>query len=77
MDNRALPVQMAVTDGSIMTVEVCVDACNAAGYDIAGVEYGEECYCGRSLPTVAALDGRCDMTCKGKFNSLHIVFAFN
>ena len=29
--------------GSAMTVALCVDACHAAGYVLAGVEYGSQC----------------------------------
>ena len=31
-----------------MTVEVCIGLCANNGYSIAGVEYGGECYCGKS-----------------------------
>jgi hypothetical protein len=30
--------------GSVMTVQLCVDACNSAGYSLAGAEYADECY---------------------------------
>ncbi|KIM19903.1 hypothetical protein M408DRAFT_170271 [Serendipita vermifera MAFF 305830] len=47
-----------------MTVGNCVDACSAAGYTVAGIEYSSECYCGSALPPVAATDG-CVMKCDG------------
>ncbi|KIM21987.1 hypothetical protein M408DRAFT_333113 [Serendipita vermifera MAFF 305830] len=47
-----------------MTVETCVDACLAAGFTVAGVEYASECYCGDGLPPVSATDG-CVMKCDG------------
>ena len=62
---RVLPVEMGVTGD--LTVELCLDACKSAGYEFAGVEYAQECYCGRSLPPTPATDGRCDMTCKGAY----------
>ena len=35
---------MGVTGGGgAMTVDLCTSACQAAGYILAGVEYGEEC----------------------------------
>ncbi|KIM21988.1 hypothetical protein M408DRAFT_29080 [Serendipita vermifera MAFF 305830] len=47
-----------------MTVETCVDACLAAGFTVAGVEYASECYCGDDIPPVDATDG-CVMKCDG------------
>ncbi|KAF4581889.1 WSC domain protein [Ophiocordyceps camponoti-floridani] len=44
----------------------CVDHCRAAGYGLAGTEYGGQCYCGSRLLTSDRLDdGRCDMACEG------------
>ncbi|CCA72580.1 related to glyoxal oxidase precursor [Serendipita indica DSM 11827] len=65
--NRALPVAMGVTGGAAaMTVEKCLDACKAAGYTFAGLEYAQECFCGSAMPTTAqATDGRCSMVCNG------------
>lgn len=37
-----------------MTVKVCVDACKAAGYSLAGVEYGSQCYCDNAYTNGAA-----------------------
>jgi hypothetical protein len=52
-----------------MTVEKCVDFCKAAGYSIAGTEYGTQCYCGNTLPADRApqdgLMGDCFMKCGG------------
>lgn len=49
--------------GNTITEEVCIAAC--AGFTYAGVEYGQECYCGNSLGAGSApvTDGRCSMTC--------------
>ncbi|CAG7849958.1 SubName: Full=Related to copper radical oxidase-Phanerochaete chrysosporium {ECO:0000313/EMBL:CCA67346.1} [Serendipita indica DSM 11827] len=33
-----------------MAVETCIDTCVAADYEVAGVEYGTECYCPATLP---------------------------
>lgn len=62
---RALANGMGVT-GEV-TVESCTTACQDAGYQYAGVEYADECYCGMTLdngsePTPAS---SCDMTCAG------------
>lgn len=41
---RTLPHAVATTGGSnLMTVDLCTSACKAAGYVLAGVEYGQEC----------------------------------
>lgn len=37
------------TNGRGMTEELCVGTCAAKGFALAGVEYGEECYCGNVL----------------------------
>ncbi|KIM24125.1 hypothetical protein M408DRAFT_76289, partial [Serendipita vermifera MAFF 305830] len=54
------PMPDAVTP---MKVETCVDACLAAGFTVAGVEYASV-DCGNALPPVAATDG-CVMKCDG------------
>ncbi|KIM24144.1 hypothetical protein M408DRAFT_331913 [Serendipita vermifera MAFF 305830] len=52
-----------------MTVGNCVDACSAAGYTVAGVEWSSASDCGNALPPVAATDG-CVMKCDG--DSAHL-----
>ena len=59
------------TNAANMTVESCVNFCNAKGSDYAGVEYAEECYCASSLPTtatIAADPSKCNMLCTGNSN---------
>lgn len=53
-----------------MTIEKCTTACLSQGYNIAGVEYGNECFCDNSFQNYGALvtDGRCNMPCKGNAN---------
>ena len=50
-----------------MTNEKCVAACQTAGYSVAGMEYGQECYCGNAIinggNTTAESD--CNMACAG------------
>ncbi|KAG8852570.1 hypothetical protein FRB91_006355 [Serendipita sp. 411] len=69
ISDRVLP-QTMVLHGGGMTVEWCLDACDAAGYAFAGVEYGKECYCGRDSPSDVANDGRCNMSCEGNAGEL-------
>lgn len=75
--NRALPIAMQVPGGpAAMTVELCLDACQSAGYGFAGVEWSQECYCGTSLPTEVATDGHCSMACDGTFYLSHFTEFF-
>jgi hypothetical protein len=39
---------------SSMTNELCVSACQGKGYTLAGIENGDECYCGNTLTTAPA-----------------------
>ncbi|KAI0378836.1 putative glyoxal oxidase [Hypomontagnella monticulosa] len=47
-----------------MNAANCTAACRAAGYILAGTEYGGECYCGNTITNgaIPAEDG-CDMVC--------------
>jgi len=61
---------MAVPGGpAAMTVELCLAACQAAGYVLAGVEYSQECYCDNTFENGGgpAPDGnaQCTMPCNG------------
>ena len=55
------------TNATSMTVESCVNFCNAKGSNYAGIEYAQECYCASSLPTTAttADASKCNMLCTG------------
>ncbi|PVF97594.1 WSC-domain-containing protein [Serendipita vermifera] len=49
-----------------MTPELCAAACYAEGYQLAGVEFGKECYCADEFtePVLADL-GLCNQACGG------------
>ncbi|KAL8943818.1 MAG: hypothetical protein Q9216_000811 [Gyalolechia sp. 2 TL-2023] len=49
------------------TVARCVNACQTAGYVVAGMEFGSECYCGNAAFNGPALvaDSQCSMKCPG------------
>ncbi|OBZ75765.1 putative fungistatic metabolite [Grifola frondosa] len=50
------------------TVDDCITRCDAAGFNYAGVEYGDECHCGTGYATSsiqAAPDSDCNMSCPG------------
>ena len=57
-----------------MTIELCVAACKAAGFSLAGVEYSQECWCDNMFNNGGgpAPDGSvgCNMPCTG--NALEI-----
>jgi hypothetical protein len=55
-------------DYTDMTIDKCTAACAQAGFKFAGVEYGQECYCGNTLVNGASLSstsGQCYMDCPG------------
>jgi hypothetical protein len=54
-----------VSASDAMTQDLCVSTCAKRGYGFAGVEYGRECWCGSSMPSVSAPAGDCDMKCGG------------
>jgi hypothetical protein len=42
----------------------CIATCSAAGYNLAGTEYSDECYCDNALvnaATRASTDAECNM----------------
>ncbi|KAG8808973.1 hypothetical protein FRC19_005557, partial [Serendipita sp. 401] len=50
-----------------MTVQKCIDACAAAVFSSAGVEYGGECDCDNVMypPSQSQDMSECDMACTG------------
>ena len=58
-------------DSNTLTLQSCVSGCAAAGYEIAGAEYGVECYCGHVIDNggvKAAAETECNMNCAGNAN---------
>ncbi|WWC59704.1 uncharacterized protein I303_102266 [Kwoniella dejecticola CBS 10117] len=54
------------TSSSTMTIEQCTSICQSYGFGVAGVEYGNECYCGVPDDVDDALvSGQCVMPCAG------------
>ncbi|OCF33820.1 hypothetical protein I316_04532 [Kwoniella heveanensis BCC8398] len=54
------------TSSSNMTVEQCTSLCMSYGFGVAGVEYGNECYCGVTDDLAnTAVSGQCYMPCAG------------
>ncbi|KAH8659256.1 WSC domain-containing protein [Tricladium varicosporioides] len=66
--SRTLANTVATTGGgSAMTVALCVDACHTAGYSLAGVEYGGQCYCDNTYINGGPYSSlsNCNMACNG------------
>lgn len=63
---RTLSVYEPSGDG-IAFVYACTNTCKNAGYSYAGVEYGQECYCGNKIENGATeIDqSKCYMPCTG------------
>jgi len=57
----------ATYTSSSMTPSSCVTFCSTKGYNFAGVEYANECYCGYALKSASTLkqDTECNMSCSG------------
>jgi hypothetical protein len=65
-DGRILNYQQP--DNQALTQQSCVEACAAAGYTIAGMEYSVQCFCDNKIyngGALAANQGDCDMPCSG------------
>ena len=65
---RAL-TNASITSTTGMTAESCVSYCSKKGYPLAGLENGDECYCGDKLRNGGKLandaPSRCNMRCSG------------
>ena len=66
--NRVLPALQDARDN--MTPALCASICGDYAY--FGVEYGRECYCGKTAPInfVTAGDNQCNMPCSGDASAL-------
>ncbi|KAF2805845.1 WSC-domain-containing protein, partial [Mytilinidion resinicola] len=67
---RTLQTFMSVPGGpDAMTVEACVAGCASNGFTVAGLEYGQECWCDTKYETLAQPlsnpETNCFMPCKG------------
>ncbi|KAG7293052.1 hypothetical protein NEMBOFW57_003098 [Staphylotrichum longicolle] len=59
----------------VMTPKMCLDRCQKYGYHAAGLEYGEECYCGdpENINTRGSSfrpDSECGITCAGNASAI-------
>ena len=68
---RVLPFQEQ--DNSSLTVESCVNACYQLGYDVSGMEYSVQCFCGNAIyngGTLASSNSDCNMACGGNASEM-------
>ncbi|PPQ96884.1 hypothetical protein CVT26_005864 [Gymnopilus dilepis] len=62
---RSLQTQLNIQTQSV-TAESCTAACKAAGYVLAGLEYGQECWCDSYMPlAISTPNSDCNMPCTG------------
>ena len=50
---RVLPIEMKTIASADLSLETCAAACAAAGFAIAGVEDGNQCFCGTAANIAA------------------------
>jgi len=62
LNDRTLPYRYATPS---MTVPKCIDHCNGKGYTFAGLQYGEECWCGNTVAPGKLGAMKCTMPCAG------------
>ncbi|PWW78338.1 WSC-domain-containing protein [Tuber magnatum] len=63
LTSRTFPEREDFND---LTVEKCIDYCVSKGFEWAGMEYGRECYCGKSAPPQDRMGySRCTTPCAG------------
>ncbi|AEO53498.1 glyoxal oxidase like protein [Thermothelomyces thermophilus ATCC 42464] len=72
-DKRTFFWQIFFND--IMTPEMCLDRCAEFGYHAAGLEYGQECYCGdpANMATHGATfrpESECNVVCAGNSTAI-------
>ncbi|GKT42002.1 WSC domain-containing protein [Colletotrichum spaethianum] len=71
------PLKWQVLFPGVNTANTCLDRCSSFGYSAAGLEYGEECYCGdpaniaMATPKVNFVDEtQCNIVCPGNQSSI-------
>ncbi len=67
INGRSLAWRQDQLSTTNLTVEECLFACKDGGYSFAGVEFGQECYCGVVLGngTLPLASSQCNMACTG------------
>ncbi|KAH8900410.1 Pyrrolo-quinoline quinone [Thozetella sp. PMI_491] len=57
--------KLIYSDTANMTTANCIAACDKAGYNLCGLQYRQECWGGKTLPTIQVDDADCDYVCTG------------
>ncbi|EJD47287.1 WSC-domain-containing protein, partial [Auricularia subglabra TFB-10046 SS5] len=64
---RSIPDRLNL-DADKMTVSLCLNACAAANYTVAALQYGQECWCGNDLPVERTANALCNFGCSANAN---------
>ena len=65
MDNSNRVLRGLHLNGENMSVENCKELCYENNYKFAGLEFGDECFCGNDVPVVSAPMRECHLKCAG------------
>ncbi|KAL3426463.1 WSC domain-containing protein-like protein 5 [Phlyctema vagabunda] len=70
LNSNDLPLQAYSNDAN--TIDTCASYCNDAGYSIAGLEWGVQCFCGNALAASSSMtaDAGCTMACPGNSSQI-------
>ncbi|KEQ91797.1 hypothetical protein AUEXF2481DRAFT_50439, partial [Aureobasidium subglaciale EXF-2481] len=71
-DSGPRTLSTMIYDSTSNTIDMCTSACAKAGYNIAGMEYGSQCWCDNTLAptTQKVLDVGCTLTCPGNSSQI-------
>ncbi|KXN83001.1 Putative fungistatic metabolite, partial [Leucoagaricus sp. SymC.cos] len=60
-------LQTQIPDSQTLTVEACIQTCDAQNFTVAGLEFATQCFCGPNLiaGAVPADESSCNMGCSG------------
>ncbi|KAF8185699.1 WSC domain-containing protein [Pholiota molesta] len=64
-NTRTLSLRLPIL--SNVTIETCTAGCQASGFTVAGLEFGNECWCGNAFlaANISAPASECSMACSG------------
>lgn len=65
---RVLPLQLYISSSNNNTM--CALGCRKAGFQYSGTEYGNECWCGNTIPTANTTASSCSSVCAGVSSQL-------
>ena len=60
---RVMDTVISTISSDELSVDACTDACEASGNMFAGLEYGSQCFCSNTAPSLQADAHDCDMPC--------------